>query len=113
MTGAPPGLEPRREIPFPRLAKKVIYGNVIVSGLLYLTLVAALIYDCLKWSAWEELAPNLVELNKEIFSSILEEPHLLILLVVPGTVVGLVWYLTARFIEAKRWREAHSATPDP
>ena len=113
MTGAPPGLEPQREIPFPRLVKKLIYGNVFVSGLLYLTTVAALLYDCLKWNAWEELAPNLVEMNKEILFSFLEEPLLLILLVVPGTVVGLVWYLIARFLEAKRWRDAHSATPGP
>lgn len=91
-----------------RFLLKILYGNVIVIGGLYLTLVSWFFYLHFREGLLGELGTNFFEMNRGISHEISSEPGILWLLVLPGSILGLVWYVIARVIEGKRLKEASS-----
>lgn len=84
----------------------MVYGNVAVIGGCYFLITGWFSYLHFRDGMLDDLPSNFFQMNRELFSEVFREPLLIPFLVLPGTVIGLAWYVIARIIEGRRLKEA-------
>jgi len=102
-----PQMGPREDFPVRRLIEKIVLGNMVfVGGLFLLGTAVDLLGEFFRdFHGFQELLESIYMHFSGFLSTLRYQPEVTALLLVFGTFCGLVWYWIARHLETRRLKK--------